>query len=172
MSVRAGTAFVLLGSDLQVRADRNLGWFAVIDELPRDIRFEAYKVAHHGSENADDDEIWDCLLVKDPVTIIAPFCRAGVLLPTCDDSERILSKSTRSYLTAPATRKRYHARDYVAQKTIDEVALQSCAIPNGFGHVRLRKKLSGNDWEVSCFGDALSLGQFVRQHCRRKKRKK
>jgi len=68
--------------------------------------------------------------------------------------------------------KRYHARDYVVQKAIDGIALQSYLIPNGFGHIRFRKNLSGNDWEASCFGNALSLEQFVRQHCRRKKRKK
>jgi hypothetical protein len=172
MSVRVRTTSVLLGADLQVRADRNLGWYAVVDGNKSNTRHEVYKVPHHGSANADDDEIWDRLLIKDPLTLLTPFCRAGVLLPTCDDAERILARSTRSYLTAPATKKRYRARDYVVQKTIDEVALESYAIPNGFGHVRLRKKLNDNDWDVRYSGSALRLEQFVRQHCRRKKAKK
>src|SRR5262249_20689120 len=103
MSVRASTTSVLLGADLQVRADRNLGWYAVIDGNKSKIQHEAYKVPHHGSANADDDEIWDRLLIKEPLTLLTPFCRAGVLLPTCNDAERILVRSTRSYLTAPAT---------------------------------------------------------------------
>jgi hypothetical protein len=172
MSVRVGTAPILLGADLQVRADRNLGWYAVVDRNKNNPRHEAYKIPHHGSANADDDEIWDRLLVKHPLTMLAPFCRAGILLPTCNDAERILARSTSSYLTAPATRKRYRAQDYVVRKTIDEVALQACAIPNGFGHVRLRKRLNGDNWEVSCFGSALALDRFVRQHCRRQKAKK
>jgi hypothetical protein len=172
MSIRAGTASVLLGADLQVRADRSLGWYAIIDRTANNARHETYKIAHHGSANADDDEIWDRLLIKNPLTTLTPFCRAGVLLPTCDDSERILRRSTRSYLTAPAVKRRYRARDYVVQKTIDEITLQSCVIPSGFGHVRLRKKLSGENWEGSCFGNALPLEQFVRQYCRRRKTKK
>ena len=172
MSVRVGTASVLLGADLQVRADRNLGWYAVVDRTKNNTRHEAYKIPHHGSANADDNEIWDRLLIKEPLTMLTPFCRAGVLLPTCNDAERILARSMRSYLTAPATKKRYRTRDYVVQKTIDEIALESYAIPNGFGHVRLRKEPNGNNWEVCCFGTALSLEQFVRQHCRRRKAKK
>jgi hypothetical protein len=172
MSVRVGTASILLGADLQVRADRNLGWYAIIDRMQSNARYEVYKIPHHGSVNADDPEIWDQLLTKQPLTLLTPFCRAGVFLPTCDDAERILARSTRSYLTAPATRRRYRVRDYVVQKTIDEIALNSYAIPNGFGHVRLRKRLNGDNWEVSCFGSALPLEQFVRQHCRRQKAKK
>jgi hypothetical protein len=172
MSVRVGTASVLLGGDLEVRADRNFGWYAVVDRAKNNPSHEAYKIPHHGSANADDREVWDHLLVKDPLTMLTPFCRAGILLPTCDDSERILGRSKRSYLTAPATRKRYRARDYVVQKTIEEVTLQACSVPNGFGHVRLRKKLNDNNWEVSCFGGALPLERFIRQHCRRRKAKK
>jgi len=172
MSIRAGTASALLGADLEIRADRSLGWYAVTDHATNKADHEAYKIAHHGSANADNSEIWDQLLVNNPLTALTPFCRAGVLLPTCDDSDRILGRSTRSYLTAPATKKRYRTRDYVVQKTIDEITLQTCAIPNGFGHIRLRKKVNGSNWEVSCIGSALPLERFVRQHCRRQKAKK
>ena len=149
-----------------------MGGALVVDCAKNIARHEAYKIPHHGSANADDNEIWDQLLIKEPLTMLTPFCRAGVLLPTCDDAQRILAKSPRSYLTAPATRRRYSAQDYAVQKTIDEVALESYAIPNGFGHVRLRKKLNGNDWDVSHFETALPLEQFVGQHCRRKKAKR
>ncbi len=53
LSIEVENRQLLLGGDLQVRADRQFGWLAIVDQhndFGRD-RHHFYKVPHHGSQN-------------------------------------------------------------------------------------------------------------------------
>ena len=160
LSVICDTARVLLGADLQIRSDRRFGWFAIIDGAIRGERYEVYKIPHHGSSNADHDEIWSKLLKPEPIAGVTPFVWGGITLPTQEDRRRILSHTPNAYLTAPAKWGRLRDRDPRAEKLLRRFTKQVQLTPARFGHIRLRKNIgpgTSRNWEVAIFGAATKL---------------
>jgi beta-lactamase superfamily II metal-dependent hydrolase len=159
ISLVVGDARILLGSDLLVRTDRNFGWFAIIDSFSGTNHYQAYKIAHHGSSNADHDDIWRELLQPEPVAALTPFVRGGKHLPTDDDCDRIRRRTSEAYLTSPPRTQRFRDRNPRAERLMRRFTRQLHSVPSRFGHVRLRKKISsGNsNWNVSTFGAAAKL---------------
>lgn len=161
ISIRVADTAVLLGGDLQIRADRTQGWNAVIDTHDGRVH-EPYKIAHHGSENGDCDEIWAKLLKPTPLVVTTPYVRGHLRLPKITDCDRILTRTSRSFLTAPPIPGRVRIDDKTAEKTMREAALNLQSVPGRFGHVRIRRTLaSDQEWIVTTFGDALDMGRFV-----------
>jgi beta-lactamase superfamily II metal-dependent hydrolase len=158
ISLVVGNARVLLGADLLVRSDRKFGWFAIIDSFSGG-KYQAYKVAHHGSSNADDDEIWQELLQPQPFAAVTPFVRGGTTLPTDADCERIRARTTEAYLTSPPRPQRFRHRNPRAERLMRRFSRQVYSVPTRFGHVRLRKDIDekNGNWDVSLFGAAAKL---------------
>jgi hypothetical protein len=163
LSVRIGCTYILLGGDLQYRADRALGWLAVVDGNEGREPHEAYKIPHHGSENADHDEIWSKLLCSAPVAVTTPWIHGGKCLPRFEDCQRILKRTSRAYITAPPAAKKFRDPNKTVEKTMREAARRVQLTPGHFGHIRLRKNISaqsGTDWSVKLFGDAMHMTQM------------
>lgn len=89
--VRVGNRTMLLGADLE-----SPHWSSVVALDDRDGgqrgRAQAVKVPHHGSPNANDDDLWDHL-TDAPSALVAPWRLAGRWLPADEHLERLATRA-------------------------------------------------------------------------------
>ena len=82
VAIQVGAGNVLLGSDLENVPPIDQGWKAVLaDRVQPPGRAGAFKVAHHGSENALHDDVSTQMLVSRPWAVMTPFVEALPLFP-------------------------------------------------------------------------------------------
>ena len=166
LSVQVGTYHVLLGSDLEVRTDRGLGWLAIVDEIEMEAKsHQVFKAAHHGSPNGDSDEVWEQMLIPQPWVATTPFVSGNVQLPSVNDCRRILNRTSNAYLTAPPHPVKFHDPNRAVERTVHEATLSSQIVPGKYGLVRLRKRInepSAAAWQVELFGHAMSMDNYVK----------
>src|SRR6185437_14245552 len=133
---------ILLGSDLEdVGTDVNLGWNAILRSTTRPQgRASVFKVAHHGSRTGHNDSVWSSMLQGNPISILTPFVRGRVALPTPGDATRIMNFSSHAHSTARVRQPAGRQRSHDVEKTIREAVGRSLRpIEQRFGHIRLRK---------------------------------
>ncbi len=147
--VKTTGSHLLLGADLETGRHERRGWRAVLSsELPPRVESSAYKVAHHGSENADHDGIWDSLLVKNVRAMLTPYARGPKPRPSSKDLNRIKSRTRYLYSTIwPHSQRPPRRRG--ADKTINEIARKRRAICKRPGHIRLRVPIAGQIEDIS-----------------------
>jgi hypothetical protein len=157
--VKSADLALLLGADLERGNDERRGWRAIVASALRPRCPSAgYKVAHHGSENADLNEIWTELVDREGRAILTPYARGKKELPSEDDVERIKARIGHAYCTVwPPTRKPPKRGE--ADRTINEVATHRRAFRKQPGHIRLRVPIKGcaQDVTVETFDGAREL---------------
>lgn len=149
-----GDDAVLLGSDLEEHGD--IGWKGVLEHewcLTKQ-KASAYKVAHHGSVTAHNQGIWSELLKDKPISMMTPFVRGSVSLPTDADKARVKQNSSEAYLSSTASKK--PEMDSAIEKRLLSISTNLSKVNAGFGGVRLRRKLNEN-WRVETLGRAQLL---------------
>lgn len=157
LSVMIGGARLLLGADLEETPARNSGWTAVLDNCEFTAPSTVFKVPHHGSGNGDQPRVWDEALGNDPWAILTPFVRGRHELPTASDRDRIRSRTSRAYLTAPAKRK-HRKRARAVEKTLEQFGAVPVNVDPPMGQVRLRSPIEGDSgWTIELFGPAVGL---------------
>ena len=149
-----GDDAILLGSDLEDHGD--IGWKGVLDKVwcTSKQKASAYKVAHHGSVTAHRDEIWTKLLTDKPISLMTPFVRGNVSLPTNIDKDRIKSKSSFAFVSSTASKK--PEMNSAIEKRLESMTTSLSKVNPGFGGIRLRKKLN-TQWRAELFGRAEAL---------------
>ena len=156
---------VLLGADLEVRGDSGLGWIAVVNGFDKnEVKHHGFKIPHHGSPTAHHEEVWDQMLTDQPWAVTTPFVCGDVKLPSVADSQRILNRTERAYLTAPPHPAKFHDANRTVEKTANEATLSIHFIPGQYGQVRIRKHIDAPPevpWKVELFGDALTMSDYV-----------
>jgi len=157
--VQAGGYDLLLGADLENTSAQEFGWKAVVNSAARPAtQAQAFKIAHHGSANADHDDIWLLMLVNQPTAVVTPYAKLVVPLPTDDDVQRMKSRTTMAYCTTwPRSRrppKRWGVDRIVRGATKSRRALNQTS-----GHIRLRVELSDPSATptIELFGSARQL---------------
>ena len=158
--VRIGDDCILLGADLE----RN-GWVSILDTLSGNHHLASvFKVAHHGSEDAHNDRIWEEMLSSEPIAVLTPWRLAGRELPNDDDVKRILSFTPEAYSTAKRQDNLGRPKTYqnsVVEKTIRESGIRIRSLDPSPGIIRLRKKAHGKEsWSVERFGSACPLSVY------------
>jgi len=134
----------LLGGDLQTVADPYRGWNAILSCQLRPQRSSGViKIAHHGSHNGDHDGIWESLVDRDGVGMIAPFVNGSVQLPKETDLERLRAKTANLYCTAYPPTKNPPKRKIV-DLTLSETTRSRRAIRDRPGHIRIRMPVDGH----------------------------
>lgn len=107
--VTVGRATMLLGADLENRREHGMGWNGILNDIRRPAgRADVYKVAHHGSANADEPRIWAELLVDRPPALLAPwqYPRDSVnYLPQPDDVDRLCALAGELWVAASVGRR-------------------------------------------------------------------
>jgi hypothetical protein len=159
--VEAGRQVALLGGDLENSPDHGIGWSAALScERNPEGKAEVFKVAHHGSSNADHPEIWTKKLVTQPIAVLAPFASASKPIPSDRDQERIASQSI-AYCTANPGGTKARASSRVVQRRLDSTPRRVRQVTGRMGHVRLRGGLQDSGpLSVELFSGAF---QMVRQ---------
>ncbi len=150
---------LLLGADLEKTNDDQFGWKAVLkSELRPQSRSSTFKVAHHGSANADHKDVWERMLVEQPIAVITPFAKLAQPLPTRTDLERIKNHADRVFCTTwpPSTKppRRRGVDGIVRGATKSRKALNRKS-----GCVRLRLDLNnvGSKPKIEMFGSAKQI---------------
>jgi beta-lactamase superfamily II metal-dependent hydrolase len=164
LSLSVSNASVLLGADLEDSRRPGLGWQVILDEYRADgLRFEGFKIPHHGSANGFHQDQWPKLMKNDAWATLTPYNR-GTKLPTTADCQRILALSPDAYITAPPGLGKFRHPDPAVHKTALEVTVSIGDEPGKQGHVRLRRSAFDKDakWRVELFGDALPLARVLK----------
>lgn len=107
LQVSAGAVDLLLKADLENTSEPHFGWKAVLSSKLRPPRKSGIvKVGHHGSQNADNHEVWRDMVIAHPLCVVTPYSRLEEPLPTHADLQRIASRTDQCYVTTwpPSTR--------------------------------------------------------------------
>ena len=158
--VTAGENSVLLGGDLEHSANPAVGWHAVVACGVRPgAPASVFKVPHHGSENADNPDVWTSMLTDHPFALVAPYASGRRPLPGNADISRLLERTDRLYCTTQPKGWKPARRDSMVERTVREVARNRRVISREVGQVRLRLPLAGGaaDPSLELFGPAVRL---------------
>jgi hypothetical protein len=156
--VEVGDAQALLGADLETGSNPLAGWQAVLALRQRPPgRAGFYKVAHHGSPNADHPLLWTQLLAPQPLCSLTPFSSGVTPRPAPGDVARLKSLTPRLYCTASPSGTSPPRRDPAVERTIRGVALKRRVRRSGMGHVRFRWRAGAQTPTVDRFGAARQL---------------
>ena len=113
MLLTVGGEGVLLGGDLEQLSSPQKGWKAVVEaRRGRRPRAQFFKVPHHGSYNAHNDDVWSEILAKKVFSIVTPWTRGAHRLPKDSDLVRLRRLSGACYLTSTrliSPKRRYSA---------------------------------------------------------------
>ncbi|MDX9953522.1 MAG: hypothetical protein RBT75_05480 [Anaerolineae bacterium] len=158
--IEAGEHRILLGADLEDTPGPSTGWTAIIsDSLVTTTKAQVFKIPHHGSVNAHNQDVWRGLLLDVPFALITPFNRGRKTLPSVEDTKRIAHLTPNAYITSPTKQHNLKFRERIVRESVDKVAKHIYKSISGWGQVRLRRKIEDPNacWGVELFGDACSL---------------
>lgn len=161
VQILIGDLGVLLGGDLEETSNPSTGWTAIVESTARPtVKCEVFKIPHHGSKNANNDDVWSDMLTPSNLAVVTPFNKGKTRLPTPDDKSRIVAKTANAYLTQaiPGGKR---TRPKMVEKTLRDSGKSLRTIKKTMGFVRLRRQLGESapvDWDVLCRGGATKLG--------------
>ena len=155
-----GNDSILLGADLEETPGN--GWSAVVNscESVRGKRSSVYKIAHHGSQTGDCAAIWEKLLLPAPFAVLAPFRKGRKPLPSRQDVDRILKKTTKAYSSARMSSTGPDSpRDASVENIVREHGGKICDAHPKQGHLRLRRRIEAppSEWSIELGGNAAHL---------------
>lgn len=157
LDLTVGEVQVLLGADLENTADPTTGWTAILDGDDRPtVSASAFKVPHHGSDDADEPRVWDELLDPAPAAILAPFVQGSVSLPRVADRARLLARTPDVFTTSAQPRRRRN-RPTAVQRTLREAGITVTDADPPMGQIRLRRQHGVQGWGVALIGPAARL---------------
>ena len=152
--VDAGNFSVLLGSDLPRK-----GWRRILASGERPAgRASVFKVPHHGSEDAHEQEVWRRMLVPEPVAVLTPWRKGHGRLPLPRDVRRLRSCTADVYATAESRPSRLSPGRPTVKRTLRESGIELRQIPVSHGCIRLRRPLEAQGrWAIETLGSACRL---------------
>ena len=152
--VDAGNFSVLLGSDLARQ-----GWRRILASGERPAgRASVFKVPHHGSEDAHEQEVWKQMLVPEPVAVLTPWRRGRGRLPLPRDVRRLRSCTADVYATAESRPPRSSTGRPTVDRTLRESGIELRRVPAPPGCVRLRRPMEAQGrWAIETLGSACRL---------------
>jgi Metallo-beta-lactamase superfamily len=155
--VEVGEVRLLLGSDLEIDSDPQLGWGAIL-ESPYAVfqgkPAHGYKVAHHGSHNGDCDGIWQKMVDVNAACSLTPFVHGSVSLPLDSDLDRLRSRERTAWLTKSPVRSTDWAVDALSMHA--GAAVESVRVNTTLEYVSYRFKQDGTR-EVRCSRGAVEI---------------
>jgi hypothetical protein len=156
--VEVGGVRTLLGADLETGSNPLAGWHAVLALRQRPPgRAVFYKVAHHGSENADHDLLWTQMLSDSPFCGVTPFASGVNPRPGSADIRRLKSRTPHLYCTGSPAGTSPPKRDPAVERTLRDIVLKRRVLRSRMGHVRFRWHAGTTMPSIDCFGSARRL---------------
>ena len=158
MILTVGQQGVLLGADLEQVSDPKKGWQAVVDARKgKSPLSHLFKVPHHGSYNAHNDDVWIEMLDQSLQAVVTPWTRGGHRLPRESDLNRLRRLSSKCYLTSTKTipkKRRYNAQ---ILKQIKSAGVKFDSSIYSGGHVTFRWIPDSSSPSVGLFGGAAAI---------------
>lgn len=159
-----GNAAVLLGADLEDGGAPTLGWRAVVSSTARpQARAGSFKVAHHGSINGHNADVWDQMLAADAYALVTPYAAGRKFLPSREDVSRRNGLTSRAYCTALPGGWSPRRRGNAVERTLRELAPARRALTGGaVGHLRIRSSALAVavDPTIELFNGAVKLSDL------------
>lgn len=150
LHISVGEISILLGADLEETAHPDSGWTAIVNSTSRPTtKASVFKVPHHGSQNGHSDEVWNTLLVDEPVAVVTPYNK-GKKLPASSDMKRLNGLTNKLFLTAlPLSRQRLKQERFV-EKVMKDFGVKTYVDVSEIGHIRCQKLIdNSNNWHVT-----------------------
>lgn len=159
--VEIGDTAILLGGDLEETGEAGTGWSVIVAsaERPRG-RASIFKIPHHGSVTAHNDDVWGQMLVTLPFAILAPWNR-GWKLPSPEDVARINDLTPEAYTSGKLKFPPVKRRPSPVERTLREAGIKLRRAEPTTGVVRLRNggRADPTTWQVQLFKDACHLSE-------------
>ena len=155
--VQVGSRVALLGGDLEESPNPAVGWRAVVNSTLRPrLCSEVFKVPHHGSQNADNADVWREMLAIEPVACLTPFSKGNNPLPTAQDIRRLRGRTAHLYCTRPIRSRKPRRRASAVERTIRQVARRHRAMEGPIGQIRIRASAAdaSSSLKIDLFGPA------------------
>jgi Metallo-beta-lactamase superfamily len=163
-----GPGSVLLGADLENSGTLTAGWEAVLSQHRQSSfgpRAALYKIAHHGSENSHNVDVWGELLSNSPKAVLTPWRVADGRLPTSEGIRLILDMTRAAFATASDARSRTRKRrpPGVNQFLRENRSIRLRSLDAPFGAVRFRTTdMTSGEWQHELFGVACPVASLRR----------
>jgi hypothetical protein len=168
--VSVGPLGILLGADVENSGRPTAGWEAILGAHKLQAagpQSGLYKIAHHGSETAHNENIWNTLLTTNPLAVLTPWRKGGHRLPTIQDIRNILQLSNDAVSTASDARSGRSRRSRppgvlrFLRENEPRIRVRSLTAP--FGAVRFRTvNIPAGTWHRELFGTACHLSRLAR----------
>lgn len=153
-----GRTSILLGGDLEIGRDDRRGWRAILCSDNHISPSEAFKISHHGSENAHLENAWDQLLKENPLCLLTPYNRGKKPLPSEKDLKRIKMQTNRLYATVWPPHVSPKRRDKAVERTLKGFVKTRRAAHKDPGQIRIRVKAAeASELAVELFNGASRL---------------
>jgi beta-lactamase superfamily II metal-dependent hydrolase len=160
--VQIGSVSILLGADLEETADAKTGWSVIVkSQLRPKTKASIFKIPHHGSQNAHNEQVWNEMLIGQPFAILTPWGR-GAGLPQDRDVARINTFTANAYSTSRLGKTRSRAtRSPAVERTLRESGLVITNAEPPLGHVCLQNGGLDNfdRWQVTLDRHACALSE-------------
>lgn len=146
----------ILGADLEETPGQ--GWTDVIVNSQAFAAAEKasyFKIAHHGSDNADNVALWNHF--TDPIAVLAPFKHGRHKIPTPTGVQRILARTRSAFSSGSFVgtgSKRLSAND----RALASHGITRAGLFANNGHVRFRMDALGGR-SIALFGGAVHLSR-------------
>lgn len=157
--VEAGALRFLLGADLEHTEYEGEGWTAVLqchEGRHEQTKAGFFKVPHHGSENADNQKVWQNMLGKDPIAVVTPYNGGSTKLPRKTDLER-LSQRTSSLFCTSAGAGKEPSRDASINRTMRQHNRKVLDGQPGQVRIRWSPNNPGDQPQVEMFSSAYKV---------------
>lgn len=156
IQVATGAMDLLLKADLEDTEESQFGWKAVLRSPFRPQRKSSIvKVGHHGSLNADNNQVWTDMLIATPLSVVTPYSRLKAPLPTDADLARIKARTEECFVTTwpPSSRpiRRPKIDRFLAAATNSR---RSLSRRPGFVRIRFDLNLAAAVPAIDLFGSA------------------
>lgn len=146
----------LFGADLEVHANSDCGWEAVVGSDIKRNGASLFKVAHHGSSNGHHPDVWSDMLEPEAVAVVTPWNRNRGL-PTDADIKRLEKLTKNVFLTSPTVARSKAKVDRNIEKTLKNHGIKLYSHTISSGAITLSKRLtSKGPWCVTLW-DASEL---------------
>jgi len=158
---------ILLGADL-LKGPSGCGWAGILTDFKPAERASLIKVPHHGAPNADEPEVWERLLEKAPVALLAPYRGGSRARPDQADGKRILARTSSAYITASPALPAVRGATKKEKANFGHLAINVRDPWGAAGQVRARSHRTESEWKVDLMPPARELKDVAYQRRRRK----
>lgn len=163
LSLVVGNRNLLFGADLEELGDPLDGWENVIKLTGRPTsKSEFFKIPHHGSSNAHNDNVWSTMVEKQNTSCLTTYSKSKTPLPKLNQIQKIAKLSNRPYLVGRSelVRKRY---DTDTNTLLRKIGKTVNTVKGSYGRITFRSAIDDPNriWDIDCDGQVEIISNNV-----------